>query len=102
MAPTGSSEAESQRYSVGYSAKANREKADVEKSSPRDWRRLSARIDDLARTPRPYGSEKLTGVDGYKLRVGQWRVIYVAVDRDRTVIITRISRRHEGTYRDLR
>ena len=101
MAAAETPESEDRRYTVGYSAKADRERADVARSSPKDWKRIGARIGDLARSPRPYGSEKLTDVEGYKLRVGGWRVIYTVIDKDRRVIVTRISRRREDTYKGL-
>ena len=37
----------------------------------------------------------------YRLRVGNWRVLYIIDDEQRKVTITDILRRNEATYRDL-
>ena len=40
--------------------------------------------------------------DVYRLRVGDYRVIYKVLDEERIILIGRIVRRSESTYRDLR
>jgi mRNA interferase RelE/StbE len=45
----------------------------------RDLRRVAERIRRLADDPRPPGSEKLSGQDRYRVRQGDYRVVY-AVD----------------------
>lgn len=37
-------------------------------------------IDGLAENPRPHGYKKLTGRDGYRIRVGTYHVIYDIFD----------------------
>ena len=37
---------------------------------------IKASIADLADNPRPYGYKKLKGEDAYRIRVGDYRVIY--------------------------
>ena len=64
---------------------------------PRDQAlRIRARLDDLARDP--YGVanvRRLTAHPGFRLRVGDWRVVYL-LDRDRVVVqIIRIAKRSE-------
>lgn len=84
-------------------------RVDVQRSAERDLDRLSALLFDrvaarlaaLAEDPRPPGSEKLTGLDAYRLRVGDHRIIYEVDDEARTVVITRIRHRRE-VYRKLR
>ena len=41
-----------------------------------EFPRIKIKIDWLAYQPRPIGSEKLTGEDGYRIRVGDWRILY--------------------------
>jgi mRNA interferase RelE/StbE len=49
--------------------------------------RLKSKIDSLATTPRPHGSEKLSGTDQfYRIRVGDYRIVY-AVEEDRLLIL---------------
>lgn len=49
-------------------------------------------IADLAENPRPYGYKKLKGEDAYRIRVGNYRVIY-EID-DNTIIVTVVSVGH--------
>ena len=55
--------------------------------------RILARIDGLATDPRPSGVEKLTGVEGWRIRVGDYRVVYTIDDARRIVTVTRIGQR---------
>jgi mRNA interferase RelE/StbE len=59
----------------------------------------------LADQPRPAGSRKLSGQELYRVRIRidgvPWRVIYQDRDEERVVLITRVARRDEGTYRRL-
>lgn len=55
--------------------------------------RIMEKIEALATEPRPTGCEKLTGVDGWRIRVGDYRVTYLIDDPKRIVLITRIGQR---------
>jgi len=61
---------------------------------------LFARIDRkilvLAQNPRPPGCKKLRGYkDLWRIRVGEWRVLYVIDDAAKLISITRIAHRRE-------
>ena len=56
----------------------------------------------LARDPRPTGSVMLTGTLFRRLRVGDVRIVYSIDDGARTIVILRIARRSESTYRRVR
>jgi mRNA interferase RelE/StbE len=60
-----------------------------------DRRRLVKRIRSLSGDPRPERAEKLTGVDLYRIRQGNYRVVYDVLDDERTVTIIKIG--HRGT-----
>ena len=60
---------------------------------------LERAIDGLSVDPRPHGAVKLCGADFYRIRVGDYRIIYVINDEERRVTITKIARRSETTYR---
>jgi mRNA interferase RelE/StbE len=64
---------------------------------PRDaLRRVDAKILPLAANPRPHGSEKLRGEEAlYRLRVGDYRVLYAIDDQKRLVRIVRVRHRRE-------
>ncbi|MHB8631913.1 MAG: type II toxin-antitoxin system RelE family toxin [Candidatus Limnocylindria bacterium] len=63
--------------------------------------RLYRALTALGEDPRSRSSEKLAGVEAYRIRVGDYRVIYEIVDRSRLVIVTRVRHRRE-VYRTLR
>ncbi|MFN2384320.1 MAG: type II toxin-antitoxin system RelE/ParE family toxin [Gemmatimonadota bacterium] len=59
-------------------------------------RRLAAKIDGLAEDPRPHGAKKLTGMkDVYRLRVGEYRVIYAIRSKELVVLVLKIGHRGE-------
>ena len=64
-------------------------------------RRMASLIDDLAEDPRPAGAEKLTDVDAYKIRVGDYRIVYTVKDRSLVVLIVKVGNRRD-IYKDIR
>ncbi len=61
--------------------------------------RILAKIKDLAVEPRPDGVVKLSGLNAYRLRVGDYRIVYTIEDSIRIVSIIRISHR-SNVYQD--
>lgn len=60
-------------------------------------RRIAPRIDALAEEPRPAGVLPLTGMHGYyRLRGGDFRVIYKIEDDHLLVLVIRIANRREA------
>lgn len=53
---------------------------------------IKAAINDLGNNPRPYGYKKLKGEDAYRIRIGNYRIIY-EIDDDK-IIITVVSVGH--------
>ena len=66
---------------------------------PGDAAALRAPILALAIEPRPASATKLTGSDLWRVRVGPLRVIYAIDDPAMLVIVLRVARRSESTYR---
>ncbi len=56
----------------------------------------------LALDPRPIGATKLVGSSFWRIRVGDLRVIYAIEERARLVVVLRVARRAESTYRRVR
>lgn len=50
-------------------------------------------IDSLAENPRPHGYKKLTGRDGYRIRVGTYRIIYDIFDNQLIIEIVNVGGR---------
>jgi len=84
------------RYQVELASAAQRQ---LRRLPPGDAARLRAPILALAIEPRPPGATKLVGVDFWRLRVGDLRVIYAIDDATSLVIVLRVARRAESTYR---
>ncbi len=61
----------------------------------KDRRRISARIEALASEPRPHGCEKLSDQDQYRVRQGDYRVVYSVDDETRTVLVVKIGHRRD-------
>jgi mRNA interferase RelE/StbE len=58
--------------------------------------RIGAAIDGLRQDPRPPGVRKLVGHERlYRIRVGQYRVVYEVDDKKQLVRITRVRHRRE-------
>ena len=53
------------------------------------------RILALADDPRPHGSQKLTGEDKYRIRQGDYRVVYTIEDAVVTVTVVRVAHRSD-------
>lgn len=53
---------------------------------------IKASISALADNPRPFGYKKLKGEEAYRIRVGDYRIIYEI--NDQTIIITVVSVGH--------
>lgn len=63
---------------------------------PKDiYRRIRDRVMGLEENPRPPNSRKLVGSEEWRLRIGQWRVVYLVDDAKHEVYITVIAHRRE-------
>lgn len=60
-----------------------------------DSRRILKSIEDLGITPRPQGCKKLKGRDGYRIRVGDFRVIYSVEDKRLLISVVQIGDRKD-------
>jgi mRNA interferase RelE/StbE len=60
------------------------------------FNRIDRKILVLAENPRPAGCKKLKGYkDQWRVRVGDWRVVYIVDDTAKLVSVTRIAHRRE-------
>jgi mRNA interferase RelE/StbE len=66
---------------------------------PGDAARLRGPIFALAIDPRPPGVTRLTGTDFWRLRITNLRVIFEIDDAARLVVVLKVARRSESTYR---
>ena len=66
---------------------------DLRKIPPKDVVAILRRIDALADNPRAPGCKKLAGAEFYRVRIGDYRVIYEVRDRELVVHIVRVAHR---------
>lgn len=66
---------------------------------PGDAARLRGPILAFATDPRPPGAAKPAGTDFWRLRLGDLRVVYLVDDAAGLVVVLRVARRSERTYR---
>jgi mRNA interferase RelE/StbE len=58
-------------------------------------RQVFKKIDTLVRNPRPVGVEKLTDTGVYRVRVGDYRIIYDIEDKVTTVLVLKVGNRKQ-------
>ena len=68
---------------------------DIKKIPKGDLKKIIARIEKLADDPRPLGSEKLTGEELYRVRQGNYRILYSIQDNELTVWVIKIGHRKD-------
>jgi mRNA interferase RelE/StbE len=61
----------------------------------KDLRRILQRIESLAIEPRPLGCEKLTGKERYRVRQGQYRIVYSIQDKELTIWVVKVGHRKD-------
>jgi mRNA interferase RelE/StbE len=59
----------------------------------RDRQRVLQRISKLAEDPRPFGSEKISGQDKYRVRQGRYRILYTIEDQELIVQVVKVGHR---------
>lgn len=80
-------------YNLQFKKSAERELRAI---SPPDLRRVTQRIHALAEMPRPSGAQLLRGEGRYwRVRQGDYRIVYDVDDASRTVTIIKIGHRRE-------
>jgi mRNA interferase RelE/StbE len=79
-------------YRVSITRKAQKELANLQIE---DYESVKNNIKDLTNLPRPQGCKKLTGRDGWRIRVGDYRVIYEIDDKEKIVTVLHIGHRRE-------
>ena len=79
-------------YSLFILPRAQKELAQLSAGA---FARVRDAIRELANDPRPPGCLKLTGRDGWRLRVGEFRVLYEIDDEHRLVTVLNVGHRRD-------
>lgn len=81
-------------YGVVFARSARKE---LQNLDPQVARRVLRQIEALVANPRPSGVVKLEGAtDLWRIRVGEWRVVYRISDRDRLVDVIAVRHRSDA------
>ena len=88
----------SRRYRVELAPAAQRQ---LRRLPPGIAASLRGPILALALDPRPQGIQKVQATDFWRLRVGDLRIIFAIDDAARLVVVLKVARRSESTYRRI-
>ena len=81
-------------YQIEFRGSAERE---LNRIDPQMIPRVVAAVRALAEEPRPSGTRKLAGSEqAYRIRVGDYRVVYTVDDRQRIVSVDRVRHRKDA------
>ncbi len=81
-----------EKYSIFFRQSV---KSDFKKIPGRDLQRIMQRISALTQDPRPHGSEKLSGLERYRVHQGKYRIIYSIQDGELTVWVVKVGHRKD-------
>jgi mRNA interferase RelE/StbE len=73
----------------------------LEALSERDYEIVAKAISTPEENPRPPRVKKLADSGLWRIRVGQYRIVYAIDDETRVVTLVRVARRREDTYKGL-
>jgi mRNA interferase RelE/StbE len=79
-------------YTVFILRRAQKELAQL---SPEPYARVRDAIRALGQEPRPQGCLKLTAREGWRVRVGDYRLVYQIDDKQRTVMVLHVGHRRD-------
>jgi len=79
-------------YLLNFSKQAFKE---LEKINDPYYSNIKKAIYNLAENPRPQGYKKLKGTEGYRIRVGDYRIIYDIFDKELLVEIITLGNRKD-------
>ena len=81
--------------------RSNRVQQELDSLKGVDYERVMARLRSLATDPRPQGCQQLYD-SFYRVRVGDFRLIYLLDEDKKRIDVGAIRRRSEGTYRGIK
>lgn len=79
-------------YRLAILRRAQKELAQLPSSS---FQRVVDAVRELARNPRPPGCLKLSGREGWRIRIGDYRVVYEIDDEEPSVTVLHIGHRRD-------
>ena len=68
---------------------------DLKVLSRSDLKIILSKIEELAKNPRPAGSQKLSGLELFRVRQGEYRIVYSIQDRELVVHVIKVGHRKD-------
>lgn len=68
---------------------------ELKKIPKADLKKILSRIEQLGNDPRPMGCEKITGHELYRIRQGNYRIVYSIQDNELTVWVVKVGHRKD-------
>ena len=68
---------------------------DLDSLPVREVKRVAERIEVLADNPRPFGVQKLSGEESYRIRSGNYRILFEINDKGKLLLVYRIKHRKD-------
>ncbi len=69
---------------------------DLDKLPDKELKRIASRLEQLRINPRPIGVQKLSDEEGYRLRSGNYRILFIINDKTKNIFIFRIKHRKDA------
>lgn len=69
---------------------------EIDRLSRNDLRSVRTKIESLAENPRPFDCQKLSSQERYRVRVGDYRILYSIEDDVLIVFIVKVAHRREA------
>jgi mRNA interferase RelE/StbE len=80
------------KYKISLRKSAVKELGDIPK---KDLQKVVRKIQALSANPRPQGSQKLSQKEQYRIRQGNYRIVYSVQDEELTIYIVKLGHRKE-------
>jgi mRNA interferase RelE/StbE len=89
-------EEKSDKYIVKIASR--RIEKELDDLPPAEYNRIRTKIKALVNNPRPHGVKKLSD-KVHRVRIGDYRIIYSIFDKERIILIDKVAKRTESTYK---
>lgn len=81
------------KYKIEMLSSVTSDLGKIKRGNPPRWKTIKDTISELANNPRPSRCTKLKDRDAYRLRVGEYRIIYTINDEKIIVTVIRVGTR---------
>ncbi|MCK5707062.1 MAG: type II toxin-antitoxin system RelE/ParE family toxin [Candidatus Aureabacteria bacterium] len=80
------------KYNISIKKSAVKELENIPK---KHLQKIVKKIQSLSNNPRPQGSQKLSHKEQYRMRQGDYRIVYSVQDKEQSIVIVKVGHRKE-------